>query len=119
MSQAGFLFAHFQTGFDRFLIPAAIENEIAKGGLVRIGFLDIFGDPIGHLAVGDGIFDDLDEMSAAFNPAALSQSSVEALGEIFLIIGVKFAGRYAAGFCPRTGADRPSPTSFRADCADK
>ena len=111
LGETRFLLAHFQTGFAGFVVTPAIENKIAEGGFIGLRLPDIFGDPIGHLAVGHGIFDDLEE-SFGGKARGLEPGGVEALGEILLIIGMKFAGLMQPDFIHEPGQIDPARHHF-------
>ena len=73
VGDSGLFLAHLEALGDFAALGAAVEDEIAERGLFRVGFFDVLGDPIGDLAVGDGVFDDFDELFGV-TPAALSHA---------------------------------------------
>ena len=80
-------------------------------GLFGGGLFHVLPHPIANLAVGDGFFHHFDHLfvrdAGVFEPHA-----VKALAEIFLVIGVQFAGKVQADFVKVTRQVAPAVHRF-------
>jgi len=111
VGQAGLFLAHFQARLDGVVVAPAIEEEIGEGFFLRVGLLDIGGEPIGNLAVGDRVLDNFDE-GLGGNAGGLEPGAIKAVGEILLVIRVQFAGQMKADFINEAGEISPARHRF-------
>ncbi len=111
MGKAALFLAHFQAVGDFARLRAAVQDEIPERRLFGVGLFDILPDPIGDLALGEGILDDGDEWLGG-DAGGLEPLAVEALGEILLVIEVEFAGEVQADFIHKTREIDPAAHGF-------
>jgi len=97
MGKPGLALPHIEPLRDFAAFRPALNDVIIEGVFLGVGFLDVFGHPIGHLAIGHRVLDDANHIVGG-NAGGFEPRAVEAFGEILLVIGVKFSGDVQANF---------------------
>ena len=112
MGRASLFLAHFQPR-DSFGIAGLgiIQHGGQQRGLFGGGLLHVFLHPIAHLPVSDGILHDFNHLFVR-DPGGLEPAAVEALAEVGLVIGVKFAGEVQTDLVNVTRQMRPAVHGF-------
>lgn len=111
MSQAGFFLAQFEARGGGFVVATAVEDVIIEGGFFGVALLDVLGDPIGNLAVGDGILDEIDEL-VGVDAGGFEPKAIKALGEVFLVVGRQLASGVQADFVNKARQMSPAGHAF-------
>ncbi len=92
MAEVKFLFALFETLLRGGIVGSgAVQHHFAVGAFFSGGFFDVASDPIEHLAIDEGFFDDFNHLLVR-HARGLEPHGVKAFPEIRVIIRMQFSG---------------------------
>lgn len=92
MREAGLFLAHLEAGAGGGIVgQRAAQDILPVGFLFSRSLLHILAHPVADFAVGDGVFHDVDKLLLA-QAGGFEPEPVETFAEVFLVIGVEFAG---------------------------